>query len=117
MKTTLVVILLLAIVGFATNPDLAKHQNAAKEAFKEKMDSELDENGMKGLKGLANMATELLSPSILNALVSRENYFILSLTKVETAEGLKTAGIGIFGQVIIFSSLEEDFKKMEIDGL
>lgn len=117
MKTTLVVILLLAIIGFATNPDLAEHQTAAKEAFKEKMDSELDENGMKGLKGLANMATELLSPSVLNALVSRENYFIFSLTKVETTDGLRTAGIGVFGQVIIFSSIEDDLNKLEIDGL
>ncbi len=113
-------ILLVAILIFS-NPSEEVHIQSVKSklkiAFKKKMSSEIVKNQNDTFSSLGNGLGLLLGDSFIDKLtdgfVTRDNFFLFSLTKAEFKGQQKTIGFGILGNVFLSDKIENVFKENE----
>jgi hypothetical protein len=113
-------ILLVAILIFS-NPTEENHIQSVKSklkiAFNKKMSSEINENQDDAFKTLENGIGLLLGDTFIDKLtdgiVSRNNYFLFSLTNAKYNEEEKIIGFGILGNVFLSDKIENIFQKDE----
>ena len=106
MKTRYIVLLALAFVLI-----IAAITNPSKEAHKERVKKEIasvfgnQQNSVVNIfsQMLAGVATDF---SFDNFVVA-DNYLFFSLTKIKTPVYNKTVGIGIFGRVYLFGTMDD----------
>ncbi|WP_198175155.1 DUF4359 domain-containing protein [Spirosoma telluris] len=100
------------LVLVLTNPSLEDHQAKVKALFMEKATSELVKESDKenGLAALGAMLGATFAESLINNMVSRDNYLLFSITKVSFDNESKVIGFGILGNVFIMKKVE-DLKK------
>lgn len=91
MRTTLILILILALAAVFTNPDVKAHKEEINLEFKGK-------NPVTGILGAGKMAAEF---------VKYEDYKLISVTKYED----KTISIGIFTKVFVLQKIKPEPKK------
>jgi energy-coupling factor transporter transmembrane protein EcfT len=88
LKWSIIILVIILVIAFFTNPDHAAHHQSLKDYTNEK-----------NLK------------RVREKLVDIDDYKIFSLTKVKVEGKEKIVGIGAFGKVWYFSELEEKLKK------
>lgn len=104
------VIIGLLALAFITNPGTQKHKDAVKEKISEAMNAEMKKNEMPGGEAGAAIGSAFggaLIDGIVNNLVSSDNYFVCSTTKVTFQGETKVIGIGLFGMVFLSDKLDE----------
>lgn len=113
-------ILLVAILIFS-NPSEENHiesvKNKVKMAFKKKMASEMIENesnSMQSLgKGLGLLFGDAVIDKMADGFISRDNYFLFSITKADYKGENKIIGLGLLGNVFISDEISKIFNKDE----
>jgi hypothetical protein len=88
LKWTIIILIIVFVVAFFTNPDSATHHQSLKDY--------LSEQNLKKVK---------------EKLVGIDDYKIFSLTKIKIEGEEKIVGIGAFGKVWYFPGFEEKLKK------
>lgn len=109
----LIVLLGLAVIGYLTNPTEAMHREAAQEMLEKISENILSDYGIDprilstlGVDFQGKLVEELITNHI-----SRDNYYVFSLTKVHW-EGLnQVIGLGFFNKVYISNQVDDIIKK------
>lgn len=124
----ILIIGLILLIAILSNPNETKHRTAVKEKIEliieEKLEESLEEmiegigvagefmqtvfNLDSGKKLLLNAGDKIAS-SIVDNIVSRENYYLFSLTKLKWKDEIHTIGFGTFGYVYVPKFDLEDF--------
>jgi hypothetical protein len=121
MKTKFLILLtisLLVICAIVTNPSPERH----KEAFKNKIYQYLHESLSEKLSNTKTMQDEsifalemlvgnTIYETLVDNVVSSENYILFSLTQVSIAGESKIIGYGLFGNVYLDKSLDKAFEQ------
>ena len=109
----LIVLLGLAVIGYLTNPTEAMHREAAQEMLEKISENILSDYGIdpRILSTLgADFQGKLVEELITNH-ISRDNYYVFSLTKVHW-EGLnQVIGLGFLNKVYISNQVDDIIKK------
>src|ERR1051326_4847669 len=96
-------ILAVLVVAAITNPPVEAHRAAMNRALHQYMDEKGVEPG--------NLTSALLTGTLLSAgtdqLVRADNYFFFSLTRLDLVVTTRTIGIGIFGHVLLYGSVQD----------
>ena len=112
---TLVIIALIAVVAFITNPDEAAHKTAMQERANTVMDEIVaEQNPLVGIAWNTLNGSRLLN-EFVNASVTSDNYFLFSVTKLNWDNESYSVGIGAFGNVFISRRLNKDLAEEIID--
>ena len=109
----LIVLLGFAVIGYLTNPTEVMHREAAQEMLEKISENILSDYGIDprilstlGVDFQGKLVEELITNHI-----SRDNYYIFSLTKVHW-EGLnQVIGLGFFNKVYISNQVDDIIKK------
>ena len=109
----LIVLLGLAVIGYLTNPTEVMHREAAQEMLEKISENILSDYGIDprilstlGVDFQGKLVEELITNHI-----SRDNYYVFSLTKVHW-EGLnQVIGLGFFNKVYISNQVDDIIKK------
>ena len=109
----LIVLLGLAVIGYLTNPTEAMHREAAQEMLEKISENILSDYGIDprilstlGVDFQGKLVEELITNHI-----SRDNYYVFSLTKVHW-EGLnQVIGLGFLNKVYISNQVDDIIKK------
>ena len=121
MKTKFLILLTISLLitcAIATNPSPERH----KEAFKNKIYQYLHEplsetlSNTKTIQDESIFALEMLVgntiyETLVDNLVSSENYILFSLTQISIAGESKIIGYGLFGNVYLDKSLDKAFEQ------
>lgn len=93
----------LAFIGLAiaTNPSASDHREAIALHFQSKL-SYTDDKASAAARGLASAMFEKL----LTTMVKRENFIVISFSRIEMEDQSKCISVGVFGNVWI-----TDFRK------
>ena|ERR1051325_3050504 len=96
-------ILALLVAAAITNPPVEAHRAAMNQALHQYMNEKDVEP--------ENLTGALLTGTLLSAgtdkLITADNYFFFSLTKLDLVVATRTIGIGIFGHVFLFGSVQD----------
>lgn len=99
-----VVLIILILIG--TNPSLQQHKEAFTEyAFKKSNLNDIS-NNKNSLEVLGNELGKSLGKTLIENIIQRDNYYVLSLTQITYEGNEKIIGIGILGNVWIFQATE-----------
>lgn len=109
----LIVLLGFAVIGYLTNPTEVMHREAAQEMLEKISENILSDYGIDprilstlGVDFQGKLVEELITNHI-----SRDNYYVFSLTKVHW-EGLnQVIGLGFFNKVYISNQVDDIIKK------
>lgn len=107
----------ILIVLVLTNPDEARHSATVKEIltkeFNRKMTDEIYSKNSKtsGLYTLGLIFGETLIDKTADGYIGREDFYLFSLTKIDTEDEKYTIGFGILGNVYVSDKLKENFTK------
>lgn len=98
-------ILILLLVGcgaaFLTKPTADKHIESIVAQIEKTVSAEKNDGLLGAVKGAVfGLAKGLVTPLVKNA-IEVEDYYLFSLSKVNTQEGKKTIGVGVFGTVFV----------------
>lgn len=121
MKKSFFFILLLviiAILGIATNPSTEDHRRAVKEKVYQHLEKELseatadteDEWGELGNSLGMALGGAVLDPLVKN-LIDVDNYRVFSLTRADWEEESHIIGIGAFGKVFLSPKIDEKLEE------
>ena len=88
LKKRLIVLLIIAVALFISNPNLSTHKEKIADKFKE-------ENPLSGKLGGADLIKEV---------VAYDNYYLFSIGKISVTDD--PVSFGIAGFVIVFASLD-----------
>ena len=110
---------LLVVVLIFSNPSEENHIESVKSklkiAFKKKMASEMiddESNSIASLgKGLGLLLGDTFIDKMTDGFISRDNYFLFSITKGEYKGENKVIGFGVLGNVFLSDKIEEVFNK------
>lgn len=114
-KGTLFLVILVgfAVIAYLTNPNEAAHQVAGKEKLSKISRDILSDYGIDpgilsgfGVDFKGKFVDELIANHI-----SRENYYLFSLTKVNWNDKSYVIGLGFFNKVFISNQVDEIIKK------
>lgn len=125
MKKSLIIGLifsLVIVVLFATNPNEEQHitevKTKLKKAFKKEMAQKItDESNILEILGgsLGLSVGDYFIDNLADGFISRDNYFLFSLTKVEFQGENKIIGMGILDNVFIRNEIDDIFKEEQSD--
>lgn len=103
---SLVVIILVALLAFATCPDKQAHQDAVMEEVNGAIDTTIKDKTGLGNSGFGNalskIGTSLASKVLGTAFdytLTVDNYYLFSVGKIGVDDNPKTVSIGVFGHV------------------
>ena len=101
-KLRLIIIGILILIAVITNPNQDRHKELVISKFNSKMQTSMSEtdNGWKQAEHALGM---LLGGVFLENLINVDNYVLFSTTKITFGKETKLIGIGVFGNVFIFS--------------
>ena len=114
MKYILLIVLL--IILYASNPAIEAHQNAVKSKLshliKQQTATKSNDNTTEKLgKAFIGYLGESFADQIVNEYIKRKDYFFFSLTTIEFKGNEKIIGVGLFGNVFISDELENELNK------
>ncbi|MCC6384538.1 MAG: DUF4359 domain-containing protein [Bacteroidia bacterium] len=104
----------IILIAMLTNPGLNRH----KEAIKNKLDSymqkeingsqdETDNKREQSAEKLGMSLGGVITDALTDKLVSSDNYFLFSTTKLNWNGGARVVGLGLFGNVFITRELKD----------
>lgn len=107
IKPIIIGFILLALM--ATNPSIEDHRQAVMEEIKKKISGDSKPNDKWEQVGQAIGIA--FGQGIIENSVTRDNYIIFSITKINFADKVKNIGFGILGKVYLndYSSINESF--------
>ena len=114
---TLIIITIVVLVAFFTNPNEKSHQDAVKTKVNSYMQKNISNknNALENILGAVFGGTVV--NTIVNNIVSRDNYFLFSLTKINWEGKSNTVGIGAFGNVYISKKFDQALENGLIDNI
>lgn len=103
----LIILFIIAVSAYSTNPGLAVHQAKVDTTLQQALQESLSEAqptlaSMVGPALLRQATSNPLWQSIIGQQVTRDDYYVLSITKVHFEEKDYAVGIGGFDKVYIF---------------
>lgn len=122
MKSNQLILILASIIfitGVITNPNLESHKDAfnkklhgtIQKSIKEDLDeTDNDVNQAGAAIGFVMFGGASID-SITENMISSDNYLLFSLTRITWDEKSKIIGLGLFGNVFIFSDVENAIKE------
>lgn len=120
-KGTLFLLLLigLAVVAYLTNPPKEVHQAAAYKKMNQIVENTMSRYGIEN-KLLSSLGVELSDKFIgelLEKQISSDNYYVLSLTKLNWENESYIIGVGAFNKVYISNKVDDIAQKAIDDYL
>ncbi len=103
--------LLIAIMA-STNPSTDEHRSAVLNKLKQEYSKENESRTQNAFEKLGENIGFGIAKGIIDNLVTRDNFFVFSLTKIEIQDEEKIIGVGLFGAVWI----KPDFNKDKLNG-
>ena len=103
-KTALIISFALITVLFITNPSEDKHIQEVKTKLKSTFKKEMSKNLMNETSSDKSFGSGL-------GFVSRDNFFLFSLTKAEYKGETKTIGFGVLGNVFVTDKIRDIFNQ------
>ena len=111
MNKTIIIIAIILVLGFITNPSQERHKEIVLNKFKPEIISAFSEN--KDLEKITTgdvlgfMLGSSITEKFLDNLITVDNYYFFSLTNITWNKQTKTIGIGFFGNILFFKDLEK----------
>jgi len=109
-KTALWIFLILLVAMFISNPSETQHRDTL---IKTMLANNSLTKKMENRETVNRYIESTLINKVVESLTYRENYYLISLTKVSLEGNSKIIGIGVFGKVYItneFSQIIKDYK-------
>ena len=111
----LIIFLLTGIAMWLTNPGHQKHEQAVAKAITEALSEEktrLNDNGNLPpmLKELNQDMMDMMIKPLVQQSVTREDYVVFSLTRLQLGQEVHRVGLGLFGTVFIAPQLKTTIK-------
>ena len=109
-KTALWIFLILLVAMIITNPSEIQHRDTL---IKTMLANNSLSKKMENRESVNRYIESTLINKVVESLMYRENYYLISLTKVSLEGNSKIIGIGVFGKVFItneFSQIIKDYK-------
>jgi hypothetical protein len=113
MKSFIVLILIavLAVAAYMTNPPVDQHREAAKQRVGELTQASMGkESSLLGSLGAA--AGKTLATPVLAQVVNSENYYLFSTTTLTWNNVANVVGVGAFGRVFLGEKFNKVYKNM-----
>ena len=104
---TFVIIALLAVIAFATNPSVDRHRAAMNERATIVMNQVVAEQNIL-IQGTWGLTGNRLLTEFVNTSVTTDNYFLFSITKIDWDNESYSVGVGAFGNVFIFRQINKE---------
>lgn len=114
MKTRYVLLIILLVVLYVSNPSIKDHHSAVNVKISTLLKSEIGatDNAEKSLGAEIGMLFgSSLIYGIVQDVIHREDYFLFSLTRFEFKGETTIIGLGILGKVYISDEVDKQFKK------
>ena len=102
-----VIIALVAVIAFATNPDVDRHRAAMNQRATIVMSEVVAEQNIL-VQGTWGLTGNRLLTEFVNASVRADNYFLFSITKINWDNESHSVGFGMFGRVFIFRQINKE---------
>jgi hypothetical protein len=123
-RLILIALLALAIGAFVSNPKLEDHRAAVRAEANDYLQASLEEKRSQTNSGLRRAGQALgaafggiLANEAVDELVSVDDYFLFSTTRVAWQGEMHTIGLGLFGKVFISPNarkiVEEEILELE----
>jgi uncharacterized protein YpmS len=109
-KTAIWIFLILLVAMFISNPSEIQHRDTL---IKTMLANNSLTKKMENRETVNRYIESTLINKVVESLTYRENYYLISLTKVSLEGNSKIIGIGVFGKVYItneFSQIIKDYK-------
>jgi len=109
-KTAIWIFLILLVAMFISNPSEIQHRDTL---IKTMLANNSLTKKMENRESVNRYIESTLINKVVESLMYRENYYLISLTKVSLEGNSKIIGIGVFGKVYItneFSQIIKDYK-------
>ena len=103
-----VIIALVAVIAFATNPDVDRHRAAMNQRATIVMSEVVAEQNNLAISGAWGLTGNRLLTEFVNASVRADNYFLFSITKINWDNESHSVGFGMFGRVFIFRQINKE---------
>jgi hypothetical protein len=117
-KTALIILFALITILFITNPSEDKHIQEVKTKLKSAFKKEMSKNLMNETSsdksfgsGLGLLFGDIFIDKLTDGFVSRDNFFLFSLTKAEYKGETKTIGFGVLGNVFVTDKIRDIFNQ------
>jgi len=102
-----VIIALLAVIAFATNPSVDRHRAAMNQRATIVMNQVVAEQNIL-IQGAWGLTGNRLLTEFVNTSVTADNYFLFSITKINWDNESYSVGVGAFGNVFIFRQINKE---------
>ncbi|MEG2728158.1 MAG: DUF4359 domain-containing protein [Mucinivorans sp.] len=96
--------IVIAVVMCATNPSQEQHIDNAYRILKERHLDDLGINADYLTIGQGLLGKEQMD-NLLKKFISRDNYYLFSLTKIDLGDKTRTVGIGLLGHIFTIDDL------------
>lgn len=121
-----IILIAIAIGAYFTNPTEQMHQAAAKEKLNKVAENILKKYGVNQsllLKFGIDLSGDLVD-ELIKYHISSDNYYVLSITKVNWDQRSQIIGVGAFNKVVISNKVDEimeqeleNYVKEKINGI
>lgn len=118
MRYSIYIILgLLIVTAIFTNPDQDRHKEILKNKINPALQKSIKENSNKkdnnAIQALGLAVSGALVGTLIDNLVSTDNYVLFSTTKITWDGETKIIGIGAFGNVFLSDKLNDVFQELD----
>ena len=111
-KTTLWLVIILLVAMIITNPSEIQHRDTL---IKTMLANNSLTKKMENRESVNRYIESTLINKVVESLMYRENYYLISLTKVSLEGNSKIIGIGVFGKVYILDEFSQNIKDYKLN--
>ncbi len=106
LKWILGTLLFITVLAF-TNPDASAHRAKVRDVVMENASREIGETDAKNtFQALGQSIGMQMGVNIINKAVTVDNFYLFSLTQMNTRYESRTVGLGILGKVFLFEKFD-----------
>ena len=111
-KTAIWIFLILLVAMFISNPSEIQHRDTL---IKTMLANNSLSKKMENRESVNRYIESTLINKVVESLMYRENYYLISLTKVSLEGNSKIIGIGVFGKVYILDEFSQNIKDYKLN--
>lgn len=112
----IIALLVLLFVAILTNPNLEEHKQAVKTVVNQKIQSSLSDNGANNFEALGTLLGGSLAGKLIDDAVTKDNYLLFSITKINWDGESRSIGYGVFGNVFLSQKVHDAFSDKPINN-
>jgi len=105
MKTSLILIFIIALILVGTNPGLEEHRSAVS---RKALEAAGTDDGQNEWQRLGSEIGKKIGGALIERMVERNNFILFSLGRITFGEKSKVVSVGVLGNVIVLKDMGDE---------